>query len=52
MFRHKKKVRDFVAQQTAAAPVLVIGDVDALIIIGMAADPARVSAHQRSSQQL
>lgn len=27
MFRHKKKVRDFVAQQTAAAPVLVIGDV-------------------------
>ena len=27
MFRHKKKVREFVAQQTAAAPVLVVGDV-------------------------
>ena len=27
MFRHKKKVRDFVAQQTAVAPVLVVGDV-------------------------
>lgn len=27
MFRHKSKVRDFVAQGTAQAPVLVVGDV-------------------------